>query len=65
MRDPGEVQAGQPVTEQKVKHLELCPQMSAFLEMDNQEKTTLTLTQETDGCDKNTHQMLKIYFCVG
>ena len=51
MRDPGEVQEGQPVTEQKVKHLELCLQMSAFLEMANQEKTTLTLTQETDDCD--------------
>ena len=40
MRDPGEVQPGQPVTEQKESDsLELRLHRSAFLEMDNQEKT--------------------------
>ena len=40
MRDPGEIQAGQRVTENKRSDsLELCLQRSAFLEMANQEKT--------------------------
>ena len=40
MRDPGEVQPGQLVTEYKRSDsLELCLQRSAFLEMANQEKT--------------------------
>ena len=37
MRDPGEVQAGQPVTDSKSSDsVELCLQRSAFVEMDNQ-----------------------------
>ena len=40
MRDPVEVQPGQPGTEwKKSDSLELCLQRSAFLEMANQEKT--------------------------
>ena len=40
MRDPGEVQPGQPGTEyKKSDSLELCLQRSAFLEMVKQEKT--------------------------
>ena len=44
IRDPGEVQAGQPVTDSKKSDsVELCLQRSAFVEMANQGKT-LTLT---------------------
>ena len=53
MRDPGEVQTGQPVTESKRSDsLELGLQRSALLEMANQEKT-LTLTSSSDGCNYN------------
>ena len=52
MKDPGEVQAGQPVTDWKRSDsLELCLQRSAFLEMANQEKTDSHTKIVNDGCD--------------